>query len=234
MVDYEFNGRSGTTEVARAALELKNKYDEQYDKNYTIISIGTSPAAISEVMSALGCNVVFLPASGLNKIPSLRRDNPEKFIIQTNLKYMIEYVKSKINNNSGTIILLDYCNTGGGSNSIYEVFKESEICQTGRIQKHSIAEDLGLLDFDALGEKAKRKITNVKFDLDHVSFEIVSNTPHFHVNDNSNNAIGCITSKNKKQQEIFDEFESYSQPFARAFVLCSINEAMKFTEKKIV
>jgi hypothetical protein len=158
MVDNEFNGRSGTTEVARAALELKNKYDEQYDKNYTIISIGTSPAAISEVMSALGCNVVFLPASGLNKIPSLRQNDPENFIIQTNLKYMIEYVKSKINNNSGTIILLDYYDTGGGLNSIYEVFKESEICQTDRIQKHSIAKDLGLLDFDALGEKQKEKL----------------------------------------------------------------------------
>ena len=53
--------------TAKMAIALKDYYDKKY-KNYKIISIGTSPAVITETMQNLGADVLFLPISHLHQI----------------------------------------------------------------------------------------------------------------------------------------------------------------------
>jgi len=53
--------------TAKAAFNLKNYFDEKY-KNYRIISIGTSPAPISNAIEHLGADVIYLPVSGARKL----------------------------------------------------------------------------------------------------------------------------------------------------------------------
>ena len=42
-----------------------------------------------------------------------------------------------------------------------------------------------------------------------------------------------VISSYKTKEQLFKEFEEYSQPLARAFALCSIHEAMKLQEENI-
>ena len=57
-------------ELAKSACclaeKIKTHFDSKYgDKNYTIISIGRSMSAISEIMQDLGSNIKFIPLSGM-------------------------------------------------------------------------------------------------------------------------------------------------------------------------
>ena len=62
----------------------------------------------------------------------------------------------------------------------------------------------------------------------HSNFADVCNVPHFHVYEQFSVPSGYISPKIKTQNQLFKEFDDYSQPLARAFSLCAIHEAMNY------
>lgn len=233
----EKNATSASVEqTAKAAVVLKRSYDEKYKGKYTIVSIGTSPSPITEVMSALGAKVVFLPASGLNTLHLdpmyvFREQYPTMASRNTNVKYIVDYAcKNGINRrNNDFILLVDYCCSGTSLDKMCEIFEEEKLIQDGKMHDCSILTDLAVLTNFKNPNSIFRleDFANIAHDMQTSNFESVSNVPHFHVDENYNKRDNHISSSNKRKRQLFREFEEFSQPLARAYSLCCINEAMK-------
>ena len=85
--------------MARFEVCLKDYYDKKYEK-YTIVSIGTSPSPITEVMSNLGCEVIYLPISHLrfieqNPLSPFRKMYPTNESRHPNIKTLMKYASKK-------------------------------------------------------------------------------------------------------------------------------------------
>ena len=115
------NSSSTPTEIAKFALSLKDKYDRDFEE-YTIVSIGNSPAPITEVMSALGCNVIFAPISKLRFLDTNTLDS--NFSNHRNIDLMAKYCIKKGVEKSKNVILLDYVSTGKTLEKAQYVFSE--------------------------------------------------------------------------------------------------------------
>lgn len=244
LLEQEKPTQSSPKEVALAAKKLKEKYDKEYKNNgYILASIGTSPAAITEVMSALGCNVIFIPASGLNRIPTsknyiFRNQYPTIASRNQNVQYIVNYARKKGINPSKkeTLIMLDYCNTGASLSNLCDIFIEEKLYTPEKIHDKSILNDLSELSRikDPNSDFTAENFANIAHDMNYSNAANVSNVPHFHIEDIENKMTsGSISSKDKTKKELFKEFDRYSQPTARAFALCAIHEAMKLSDKTI-
>ncbi|MBR5304755.1 MAG: hypothetical protein IKU37_08025 [Candidatus Gastranaerophilales bacterium] len=223
--------------IAKAAICLKKHYDESYKEGYIIISVGTSPSAITETMQALGCRVIFLPVSGLRDMPEPKKEELEKYIEETNLKYLPKYLEQHGVNqeNNDFIILLDYFLSGRSLNYLATFFTEMNTCQKDKLSADSILGYLELYtspnkeDGIFLTEEEYVMLENNMCDED--IFKL-SNTPHFYMDKDYNGwNRSCIASSDKSEKELFKEFDDFSQPLARAFALCSIHEAMKLIKE---
>lgn len=217
-------------EIAKAAYWLKKFYDEYYKDGCTIVSVGTSPAPITEVMSALGSKVVFLPASDLKKIPHYKEIYGSDYIEKTNLRYMLEYANLQGINpqNTDEIILLDYSNTGESLENLAKVLTEQKMCKKEKLKTNSILDYLKLfmLPEGTNGLLSEKEYNNIESDMYDSRFESISNIPHFYVSDKDNNGYGhWVLAKNKPMSQLFKEFDEYSLPLARAFSLCCLHEA---------
>ena len=229
--------------VAKASLKLKERYDNEYNKDYLIASIGTSPSPITEVMQALGCNVVFLPISGLNTLDFnplylFRNQYPTIASRNENIKYIVDFAqKNGINNkNKNFLILLDYCSTGTSLDNICRIFEEEHIFNLDRMHDHSILGDLG--EISTLKDRNSifklEDLASLSRDMQYSAVEKVSNVPHFYIYDEQNKLENRgISSQGKTKKELFKEFENFSQPLARAYSLCAIHEAMKLSKNYI-
>ena len=229
---------SSPKQIAKAALKLKEKYDNEYNQDYIIASIGTSPAPITEVMSALGCKVIFIPASGLNSIATskhyiFRKQCPTVASRIANVNYIVKYAKKNgLNQNRNDyLILLDYCYTGVGLTNLCDIFIEEGVFNPNKMHDRSILNDLS----ESSNLKDKNSIfrledlANISHDMQHSNFEHICNVPHFYVYDEDNKVVEhSIFSDGKKRRELFKEFDSYSLPLARAFGLCAIHEAINY------
>lgn len=237
LLEKEKLTQSSPREVAHAAIKLKEKYDKEYEGNYIIASIGTSPAPICEVMSALGCNVKFIPASGLNRICInknyiFRNQYPTTASRIPNVQHIINYAKKSGVKPNGKehLILLDYCHTGESLEALYNIFTESKVYKPERMHDRSILQDL--VDVSHLkvpnSDYRLEEQANISHDMCYSNFAYVSSVPHFYVYDEENQlSRRSVSSYGKIEREIFREFEEYSTPFSRAFALCAIHEAMK-------
>lgn len=237
LLEEEKLTHSSPHDVAHAAIKLKEKYDKEYGKNYIIASIGTSPAPICEVMSALGCNVKFIPASGLSRILAsknyiFRNQYPTTASRIPNVQHIINYAK-KLGikpNRKEHLILLDYCNSGASLEALLNIFIESKVYKPERMDDRSILQDL--VDVSNLkmsnSDYKLEEQANISHDMFYSKFAYVSNVPHFYVYDEENQlSRRSVSSYGKNEREIFREFDEYSIPDARAFALCAIHEAMK-------
>lgn len=236
LIEQEDLTVSTPKEIALAAIKLKEKYDKEYGENYTIASIGTSPAPITEVMSALGSSVKFIPASGLNRIYVnknyvFRNQYPTIASRVDNVQHIVNYAKKQgiTPNKKEYLIMLDYCSTGASLEMLCNIFVESGIYKAERIHDRSILNDLSeLSNYRMPNSKfTLENFANIAHDMNFSACAKVSNVPHFYVYDEENQSSGCISSHNKKEREIFRELDEYSQPLARAYALCAIHEAMK-------
>ena len=243
-VDNKYSGLLTPEHAAKAAVELKKFYDEQY-KDYTIISLGTSPALITEIMSALGSKVIFLPASGLTEIASARTKYPEigiqHYIKTTNLGIMIDYLISKgvtpdLNDH---VILLDYKCYGRSLDTLENALLQSGACKSEKLEQHSILEYLKKLlpsNNSSIKDTNAEILESLSFDMIEEMIEQISNVPHFHIDEENVNAMNprYMSATGKTPEQLFKNFEEYSQPRARAFALCSIHEAKKLLEKNYI
>jgi hypothetical protein len=242
---YKFVEKIGATattpaQCAKAALKLKESYDKEYKGNYSIVSIGTSPSPITEAMSALGAKVIFIPASGLNMLSKdrlyiFRSQYPTTSSRIPNIKYIAEYMKKNSSTLKKTdfLILLDYCCSGTSLDNMCQIFEEENIHPSERMHDRSILSDLCELTNlkDETSTFKLEEYANIAHDMQCSSFEEVSNVPHFHIYDQYNENVDFhISSKNKSKRQLFREFDNFSRPLARAYALCTINEAMKLSK----
>ena len=222
--------------MAKLALCLKDYYDEKYDKNYTIISIGTSPSPITEVMDNLGCKVIYLPISHLrfineNPLSPFRKLYPTNESRHPNIKKLMKYATKKgiANKNNGELVVLDYSATGKTLTLMGKILKERNEINPNKIHLHSLNDDLDeICKTTDTNEKYGFDVLNIydlKEDLYCSSFTNITNVPHFICNDPQRY-------EDKKTWQIFRDFDTYSQPTARAWALCTTHEAMKLLEKR--
>ena len=217
---------------AHLAIGCKNYLDKQYGKHgYKIVSIGTSPSFITEPMSAMGSDVVFFPISSLNrcctndKVKNILRYFP-------NLKIASLYLKSKLENmkdeNDKKIILLDYYNTGKTLDMVEKIL--NEFCNIKKPDYKIICLQ-DLINQASLTKTDYFTVTNAIADQE---VGILSNTPHFNVEDDSRNKgrPNYISADNRYIEEIFKDFEDFSTPYARIYNYCVLDEIAKISPKK--
>lgn len=239
--DYKSTS-SSPKEIAKAALRLKESYDKEYKGKYLIASIGTSPSPITEVMSALGARVVFIPASGLNTLQNdkmyiFRAQYPTVASRNPNIKYIVDYTKKNISGlkKDEFLVLLDYCCSGTSLDNLCSVFEEENIHPSGQIHDRSILSDLCELTNlkDTNSDFMLEEYAHIVHDMQYSCCEEVSNVPHFNIYDQYNEGIkNHVSSQGKRKRQLFKEFDEFSKPLARAYSLCAIHEAMKMLKNE--
>lgn len=223
-------------DIATLAINAKSYFDnakELKGKNYRIISIGTSPAPLAEALQNLGCNVIFVPISGINLLVSDKDINSSK-----NLKLALEYLRRKgvcaEENNNLKNIVMDYTFSGKTLSTICMLLvRENKLTSAEDIWALSMNDLLVSLLYDknnkapietSFEEKAQL-LKAYKEDLLYSFESEIANVPHFHINDRDNlKKDNSISSNRKSKAELFRAFEDYSKPLARAFSLCVIDE----------
>lgn len=223
-LEQENSLRVKPKDMINYAKAIKKEFDEKY-KNYTIISAGTSPSALCDVMGYLGCDVIRLPASNVTEI-LLRIDyNYGKFAKQyrkyDNLITVLKYLKHKgvENDDSKKYIVMDFCSTGASLECL---------CNAIELYFGMDPEQLKRCDMLETLYKSLYSNTDSKFDSDTIEslrselisekIEKISNTPHFDVFNNLNNLKNYhINPAGKTEKEIFKEFDNFSRPGARMY-----------------
>lgn len=225
-------------DIARYSIALKDYYQKLYDGNYTIVSIGTSPAPITEVMQNLGCKVIFLPISSLSYLDNsnlypLRNLYPTIASRHHNIDVLMQYATKKgINKkDAGTLVVLDFSKSGRSLENMRKILEERKDIDSDRIKTHSLIADLaeiakGYNDMNI----TERDTKNLGHDLVLSEFENIINVPHF-TYDGMPYYGNQVEADYKKSSVIFDEFDNFSTPFGRAWSLVSLHEAMKMREK---
>ncbi len=230
---------------AKAALAIKMLLDERYkNTGYRIISIGTSPASITETMQALGCEVIFVPISALNTYRNYTMHPKEEHSITKypNISKVLKYLASKGikkgKNDSKINVLIDYCSSGASLSILYDL-----IIEYNKIPKNLIKKSDILLLLYSAREYCLEKKTHIRLSENEIrdisenimiqNIENIANVPHFHIDHKFTSELsGYISSKGKTNKTLFEKFESFSQPIARAFSLCSIHKALQYINKK--
>ena len=221
--------------IAKTAIMLKSYFDKKYGENYRLISIGTSPACIAEAMDALGAKVVYVPLSGINHYENCS-PNSDKLNIKNypNIQSILKYLKSKgvYKESKGKVnILIDYCNSGKSLRTMGELIKQYNKVPKDFLQEHSI---ITLIKWIAFQEKEMQGILDIKeiakleADMKFQRIGEVCNVPHFNICEDINRfASDYISTQGKTQYQLFQTFETYSRPRARAFALCVLDEINK-------
>ena len=191
-----------------------------------IIAIGTSPAAIANVMELMGSDVTYLPISGFSGFYSLYTydDSMSMFKDQSqNAKICFDYLKSKGfegDCDGKPVIILDYSNSGNTLYNTRLMLEERNNIKQDNIITFSVGKILSaysqIFDFELLSRKEQIELDRNMF-YEHVAK--ISSTPHFEL-DNDYSNLG--------QEEIFYNFENFKNPLARKFAACAYNKVENF------
>ena len=223
-------------DIAILAINAKHYIDNAKEldgKDYRIISIGTSPAPLAEAMENLGCNVIYVPISGINSLVS-----DKDIQASENLKLALEYLKRKgvcaEKNNDLKNIVLDYTFSGKTLTTICMLLvKDNNLQSKKDIWAMSLTDLLVSVLYskeieqpiDLTFEEKAGLLKDYREDL-LFSFEgDIANVPHFNIDDKKNhNDFNSISSRWYSKAELFKQFDDFSKPLARAFSLCVIDE----------
>lgn len=221
------------------AISLKDYYDKKYG-NYKIVSIGTSPAVITEVMQNLGADVLFLPISHLHqlgdtKLHPMRAKYPTIASRYRNIQIIMDYCTKKgiSKDNSKKIILLDFASQGKTLNKMREILNERGDIPQEKICTHSIIEDLKEIIASEDTMTKWEMVRHLQNDMARSCVSDVCNVAHFPCNDDDEmykDTKNTIHSKNRFSFQVFNDFENFSTPNGRAWALCATHEAMKLIE----
>ena len=220
-------------QIAKLALNTKNYLDNcerLKGKEYTIVSIGTSPTPLTETLDNLGCNVAYIPISGL------RFCTENNHVAENeNLKLALEYLKEKCskNNKDMQYVVIDYAFSGRTLKTISSLMsKDNYITDKKNIWELSLSELLAkVFKEEEVSLEKKYELEDIeKFfeeyddDLYCSDFTPLGNVPHFYLEDRKNEErYGSVYSVGKTKEELFKEFDNYSRPLARSFNLCVLN-----------
>ena len=217
-------------EIAKAALSLKDKYDNEFN-DYVIVSIGNSPAPITELMSTLGCNTIFLPLSNLRWFKPEILDST--FLKPRNISLLMKYCNKKGLTKNRNVILLDYCASGRTLSNTSLIFEKYMQTDKQNYHTRSIIEELR--EISSGNNKCNITyfdIESIKEDMRGCRLEKVGNVPHFSFDNNKRHHDDEINSNFKTASEVFKEFENYSTPEGRAWALCVIHEAINICKSE--
>lgn len=221
------------TQIAKFALNTKNYLDNcerLRGKEYTIVSIGTSPTPLTETLDNLGCNVTYIPISGLRFCTE--NNTVEK---NENLKLALEYLKEKCSKNDKNMqyVVIDYAFSGRTLRTISNLMsKDDYITKEENIWDISLSQLLSKvfksnevpLEKNYEFEDLEKFFEEYDDDLYCSDFTPLGNVPHFYLADEKNEErLGSVFSKGKTKEELFKEFDNYSRPLARCFNLCTLN-----------
>ena len=226
--------------MAKVAFFAIQRLNNLYGKdNYQLVSIGTSPAFITESMAQLGVDTVFLPISNATYcksglcIDEMLKEYP-------NLNNVGKYLKTKINcdNSDKKVVLLDYSFSGKTLKTVKELTEKYCNIPPDKIEILDIAHLLyGIRANYPVSDTQKGIIFDPEMIMEEINsqdVECMSNTPHYSIYDENYNVKKpfSITTKDKTDEELFADFENFSKPSARAYQLCILHELFKNGEIK--
>lgn len=221
------------SQMAKFALNTKNYLDNcerLKDKKYTIVSIGTSPTPLTETLDNLGCNVVYIPISGLRFCSENNQVEENE-----NLKLAMEYLQGKCSNNDKDMqyVVIDYAFSGRTLKTISTLMsKDNYITEKENVWDISLSQLLSKIfkEKEVPLEKKYEFEDLEKFfeeyddDLYCSDFTSLGNVPHFFLEDRKNEERGgSVFSNGKTKEELFNEFDNFSRPLARCFNVCVLN-----------
>ncbi len=214
---------------AKAAIAIRKMVDcERKIDDPRIISIGTSPAAIANVMELMGSDVTYLPISGFSGFYSSYTYDDDDIMgmfkdQSRNAKTCFEYLKSKgFEGDCGgkPVIILDYSDSGNTLYNTRLMLEERNNIKRDDIITFPVGKILSaysqIFDSELLSRKEQFELDRNMF-YEHVAK--ISSTPHFEL-DNDYSDLG--------QEEIFYNFENFKNPLARKFAACAYNKVENF------
>lgn len=227
-VDINSNIKS----IATVACNLKDFYDNLYDNNYTVVSVGRSPAPFTEVMQNLGCNVIFLPISSLGTLSDSIKKGKSLNEIEAefpNIKIMMDYATKKgiAKKDVGEIVILDHTASGKSLKVMEALLKKRGDIPQEKIHSHELMTDISTAKKFPLDI---RDFGDVYFDLAMHDLKKVCNVPRF----SSYGSVEQLQTKNTEYNDLANllhtKMDNFSKPLARAWCLCATNEAMKLSQ----
>lgn len=225
--DREQELYSHPTSIAKIALGLKKYYDDLYDGNYTVVSIGRSPALISEVMQNLGAKVIFLPISNLRSMGDITH-HPMRNIYPTytsrfeNIDTLMKYATKKgiAKKDAGKILVLDYTDTGTSLKIMKKVIEERGDIPKDNIIKHSLVDDVKKTRWQGYANIELSEIHALEKDLRMSYLSPLCNVMHYEYDES-------INSGRYSTNEIFKKFDNYSTYKAKCWALWVTSEALR-------
>ncbi|MBQ4646520.1 MAG: hypothetical protein IJB79_04145 [Candidatus Gastranaerophilales bacterium] len=235
--DIQKRTNSSPETIGKIAHELKKFYDKEYGK-YTIISVGTSPAPVTEVMQNLGSKVIFLPITGLRELEQNhlyfnRVNYPTLASKHENLQAIMDYCTKKgiTKKDTEAIIILDLCASGKSARIIKQLLVERKDLDEDKIFVHDLTKTLEFIKDNSDSDLTPYEIDWLDADMRMSRCAKLCNVAHFYYDNSGKNSSKCIVRKpNETNLSLFNRFQSFSQPNARAWALCSTHEAMKLEE----
>ncbi len=223
------------------ALALKKFLDENNPEGYKIISIGTSPDIIANAIKYLGADVAYVPVSSLRLISSNNCVNNTIKDIEhyPNLKKVLKYLEKNginkdIDKKDEKIVIMDITHKGKTLKRFANLLSDYMGIDSDKILQIDLTKTLNKIDADNQKDSDK-SIFEDKAVFNYTVAEAdgrigkLSSTPHFDILDDSRNdeSKGHIKSEGKTDEELFEAFENYLNPLARAYNMLIYNEIDK-------
>lgn len=224
--------------IAKSAIVLKRYFDNKYGKNgYRIISLGTSPAAITQAMEYLDTEVIYLPVTGLaGSKDNSTCEKPEYYFENfKNMTTLMKYLAQKgIKKGDDKVnVVVDYCITKRTLNTVTDCIKQYFGLDEDSIMARGIIEAICIANLYERDEKIKPTDDEIK-KLDSViseqDIEKIANVPHFYLDDRDNIGTSrAVCALGRKPSFVFKKFEDFSRPLSRAYSICLLEELSKLT-----
>ena len=215
--------------TAKVACNLKDYYESLYGDNYTVISVGRSPAPYTEVMQNIGCNVIFLPISSLGTLSSAIDANKSLDEIETefpSIKIIMDYATKKgiASEDAGDLVVIDHTASGKSLKVMDALLKKRGDIPPEKIHKHTLMTDIAVAKKFPL---ERNDFGDIFFDLSMHELKNICNVPRFCSYTSLNSMQGENEEYNDFSNRIQKDMEDFSKPLARAWCLCATNEATK-------
>ncbi|MBR1616830.1 phosphoribosyltransferase [bacterium] len=208
-----YNSKGGTLtleDLFNLGAQTKKYLDFRY-KDYTVVCPGTSGAPLGNMLYCMGEDVIFLPISNA-------RRNLDKFACEDNLRIVDKYLEKQGLSKDKKCLLIDYTFSGRSLENIQKHLRKKF---TKNIKAVSLQH---LFQCAFLFKLEKSCIDHYIDDCATSQIQNISNTPHFEIAFRStSNKEGYINPEGKTDEEVIEEFENYSNPFAKAFIFLAFN-----------
>lgn len=219
-----FQTPEDTAELVQA---MQDWFDEEFDNNYIIVSIGTSPAFVTECMSALGKDVIFVPVSGVCIAPA--EEEFEEYLEEyPRAKVVADYLKEELSKQgveNKSVILLDYKAHG----TTLELFDKIARQHCGKSPLFVYKCDIGQLINELFGlETFSDYSKKYRDDVIDSTVEHIANVPHYYINYSAETLDqwkGGFDIEDEKSQ--YRELQNNSTPLGRAYQLLVLDELDK-------